>query len=171
MQQGPWWLAGVLGAAGLMVMLEPQALTPATALLTLIVGLAAGTLMADQRLAPSLATRLQALAGGALIAALYGAWHRLLAPLAAAPDTLGVADPRLWLVLTLFVGLFLLHSLLALRPQSSLARTLYPHFFAGLYLDELFTRFTLQLWPQPSLRRHKNPLPRTDALTDPGVTP
>ena len=33
------------------------------------------------------------------------------------------------------------------RPQGRLARGLYPWLFAGLYLDELFTRLTFWLWP------------------------
>ena len=32
-------------------------------------------------------------------------------------------------------------------PQGALARWLYPRLFAGLYLDELFTRLTFRLWP------------------------
>jgi NAD(P)H-quinone oxidoreductase subunit 5 len=33
------------------------------------------------------------------------------------------------------------------RPQGTLARKLYPWLFAGLYLDELFTRLTFRVWP------------------------
>jgi NAD(P)H-quinone oxidoreductase subunit 5 len=32
-------------------------------------------------------------------------------------------------------------------PRGALARGLYPWLFAGLYLDELFTRLTFRLWP------------------------
>lgn len=33
------------------------------------------------------------------------------------------------------------------RPDGRLARELQPLLFAGLYLDELFTRVTFRLWP------------------------
>ena len=32
-------------------------------------------------------------------------------------------------------------------PRGALAHGLYPTLFAGLYLDELFTRMTFRLWP------------------------
>jgi NAD(P)H-quinone oxidoreductase subunit 5 len=45
------------------------------------------------------------------------------------------------------VALFLAHSWLRQRPNSSFALWLYPRAFAGFYLDELFTRLTFRLWP------------------------
>ncbi len=46
-----------------------------------------------------------------------------------------------------FVLLFFLQTVLLMRPLGRLARRLYPWFYAGLYLDELFTRATFRLWP------------------------
>ena len=43
--------------------------------------------------------------------------------------------------------LFLVQGAVRVQPQGALARWLYPKLFAGLYLDELFTRLTFRLWP------------------------
>ncbi len=50
-------------------------------------------------------------------------------------------------VLGCFGLLFVVQGVVRARPQSALARWLYPRLFAGLYLDELFTRLTFRLWP------------------------
>jgi NAD(P)H-quinone oxidoreductase subunit 5 len=51
------------------------------------------------------------------------------------------------MVLVGFALLFGLQAVLQGRPQGSLARSLRPRLFAGLYLDELFTRLTFRIWP------------------------
>ncbi|MEO8545869.1 MAG: NADH-quinone oxidoreductase subunit L [Burkholderiaceae bacterium] len=50
-------------------------------------------------------------------------------------------------VLGCFGLLFVVQGAVRARPQGALARWLYPRLFAGLYLDELFTRLTFRLWP------------------------
>ena len=50
-------------------------------------------------------------------------------------------------VLGCFGLLFVVQGAVRARPQGALARGLYPWLFAGLYLDELFTRLTFRLWP------------------------
>jgi NAD(P)H-quinone oxidoreductase subunit 5 len=50
-------------------------------------------------------------------------------------------------VLGCFGLLFLVQGAVRARPHGALARWLYPRLFAGLYLDELFTRLTFRLWP------------------------
>jgi NAD(P)H-quinone oxidoreductase subunit 5 len=50
-------------------------------------------------------------------------------------------------VIAAFVVLFLVQGAVRAKPLGSLARSLYPTLFAGLYLDELFTRLTFRLWP------------------------
>ena len=50
-----------------------------------------------------------------------------------------------------FVVLFVVQMLLECRPRGAFARELQPRLFAGLYLDEYFTRITFRLWP-PRLR-------------------
>ena len=64
------------------------------------------------------------------------------APAGAAPHPGLVA----W-VLACFGVLFVVQGAVRTRPQGALARRLYPALFAGLYLDEWFTRLTFRLWP------------------------
>jgi NAD(P)H-quinone oxidoreductase subunit 5 len=46
-----------------------------------------------------------------------------------------------------FMLLFLISATVSVWPQGRFAQRLQPHLFAGLYLDELFTRFTFRIWP------------------------
>ena len=62
------------------------------------------------------------------------------------------------LVVLGFVGLFAVKSTLRMRPDGRLARALYPWLFAGLYLDERFTRLTFRVWP-PRLPQQPAALP------------
>ena len=50
-------------------------------------------------------------------------------------------------VLLCFALLFALQSLIRAKPHGRVASGLYPWFYAGLYLDEWFTRITFRLWP------------------------
>jgi len=50
-------------------------------------------------------------------------------------------------VLGCFGMLFVVQGAVRAQPHGALARSLYPWLFAGLYLDELFTRLTFRLWP------------------------
>lgn len=60
--------------------------------------------------------------------------------------------PGNWLIAGVgFVLLFTVQLVLECRPHGRLARKLQPQLFAGLYLDELFTRMTFWLWP-PQLK-------------------
>ncbi len=52
----------------------------------------------------------------------------------------------IWVV-ACFALLFVLQSLIRARPHGSVASSLYPWFYAGLYLDEWFTRTTFRIWP------------------------
>lgn len=98
------------------------------------------------------------LAGG--VALLYGFWHQLF------EGRLGLGVPavldglRMAIPLVLFSALFVLQSWLAAYPQGRLARALYPHVFAGFYLDEAYTRLVARLWPLARTpRRHAASLP------------
>ena len=73
--------------------------------------------------------------------AVFGRWLGV-DNIAATPSMALVA----W-VLCCFVLLFVVQGAVRTRPQGALARSLYPWLFAGLYLDELFTRLTFRLWP------------------------
>ena len=61
-----------------------------------------------------------------------------------------------------FLALFVVQGTLRARPQGALARRLYPALFAGLYLDELFTRLTFRVWPA---RLPAPPAARTQSQT------
>ena len=65
------------------------------------------------------------------------------------PETVG-ATPSMALVawvLCCFGLLFVVQGAVRARPHGAVARGLYPWLFAGLYLDELFTRLTFRVWP------------------------
>jgi NAD(P)H-quinone oxidoreductase subunit 5 len=71
----------------------------------------------------------------------------------------GATTIGLWMTAIGFAGLFGLRTVLQRRPQGSLARRLHPWLFAGLYLDEFFTKLTFRLWP-PRRPRAPRTLPR-----------
>lgn len=116
--------------------------------LAALVSLSLVPLLARKMTGPLATIAVAARVGGVVL--LYVGGHaaaaRLLAPHAAASNALG------WALVGLgFAGLFALKTALQTRPQGRLASRLYPWLFAGLYLDELFTRLTFRLWP-PRLR-------------------
>ena len=95
------------------------------------------------------AAAVAARSGGVVL--LYAGWHAAAALLM--PSPLGASNPLGWvLVGTGFVGLFAVKTTLEMLPAGCLARALHPWLFAGLYLDERFTRFTFRVWP-PRLQR------------------
>lgn len=62
----------------------------------------------------------------------------------------------IWLSVVL-ISLFALSMLIRLFPHARQTQTLYRWLFSGLYLDEIMTRLTLQLWPvilRPKLYRN-----------------
>lgn len=62
-----------------------------------------------------------------------------------------------WLM-ALVLALFILTVQIRVFPQAKQTQTLYRWLFSGLYLDEMMTRLTLQLWPvvlRPKLQHNK----------------
>ena len=55
--------------------------------------------------------------------------------------------PAIGFVIVSFLGVFTLQAIVQSRPAGSIARRLYPAFYAGLFLDEIFTRITFRIWP------------------------
>jgi NAD(P)H-quinone oxidoreductase subunit 5 len=51
------------------------------------------------------------------------------------------------MVVTVFALLYLVQAIVRKAPSGQLASVLYPWFYAGLYMDELFTRVTFRIWP------------------------
>ena len=56
-------------------------------------------------------------------------------------------------VMVCFALLFGAQSLIRARPHGAVASRLYPWFYAGLYLDEWFTRLTFRIWPAKLARK------------------
>ena len=82
------------------------------------------------------------------VASVYFALHHFAAIWLGTSARPPLASPGLWSwVLLCFGALFVLQTWIRSRPQSRLARRLYPWFYAGLYLDEWFTRLSFRVWP------------------------
>lgn len=90
---------------------------------------------------------LAGLAGSTVVALAYFKLHALFSGGLGASGA-GTAGPALvgW-VLVCFGLLFVVQGAVRVWPHGALARWLYPTLFAGLYLDELFTRLTFRVWP------------------------
>lgn len=143
-------VALALGAVTVLVagMQSVDALSPAdqlsVAVLGLLVGLSMvpllGTRASGAAMSASLAGRMSA------IVLLYAGWHAAAAQLL--PSPVQGSHTTSWMLVALgFIGLFAVKSALRMFPDGQLARALYPHLFAGLSLDERFTRLTFRLWP------------------------
>jgi len=140
-------LAAVIAALGVAVLREvgwaqPGAL--AVPVLAVLVGLALVPLLtgttADLGSTAALALRVSG------VVLLYVGWHAGAARLM--PAHVESASALAWAVVGAgFVGLFAVKTTLQLRPAGRMARALYPWLFAGLYLDERFTRLTFRVWP------------------------
>lgn len=147
---GRWLLGGVAGLGLMATAALAWGLGPADApamwAVGGILGLALAPLLAGTPSAEGWRARLAGPAAAAAVAlacfGLHALFSGLLVP--AAPP----AEP--WLVawvLVVFAGVFCVQGAVRARPQGALSRRLYPWLFAGLYLDELFTRLSLRLWP------------------------
>jgi NAD(P)H-quinone oxidoreductase subunit 5 len=89
---------------------------------------------------------------------LYIGWHAVAAQLM--PSHVGASNALGWILVGAgFVGLFAVKSTLQMIPDGRVARALYPWLFAGLYLDERFTRLTFRVWPPRLQQRSEAPLP------------
>ncbi|MFO0933901.1 MAG: NADH-quinone oxidoreductase subunit L [Planctomycetota bacterium] len=97
------------------------------------------------------------------VSALYLAWHAVFSGLGALPMDAGPSGVGLGVAVGAFSALFVVQLVLQLRPAGRLARALQPSLFAGLYLDELFTRMTFRLWPP-------GPSPRTATVALPTLS-
>ncbi|MCY7369579.1 MAG: NADH-quinone oxidoreductase subunit L [Polaromonas sp.] len=147
------WLLGalvgmvVVAAAALVWGFSP-AKAPALWALGGILSLALAPLLAGPMLRAGGWWRLAGLAGAFAVALAYFGLHAVFSrwlsteSIGAAPSMALVA----W-VLCCFGLLFVVQGAVRARPQGALARSLYPWLFAGLYLDELFTRLTFRVWP------------------------
>jgi NAD(P)H-quinone oxidoreductase subunit 5 len=63
------------------------------------------------------------------------------------PFNLEQQRPLLIFCAICFALLYGIQMIVRLKPMGAFASALYPWLYAGLYLDELFTRATFRLWP------------------------
>lgn len=78
-----------------------------------------------------------------------GIFQRMVPEVAAGPTQRAL----LLLPLISFLALFWIQAAVRVRPMGGIATRLYPWFYAGFYLDELFTRATFRLWPAKPVAR------------------
>jgi NAD(P)H-quinone oxidoreductase subunit 5 len=147
------WLLGaavgmlLVGSAALVWGFSP-AQAPALWALGGILSLALAPLVAGSVLRGAGLWSLAGLGGAFAVALAYFGLHALFGRVLGAEAAGNAPGPVLvaW-VLGCFGLLFIVQGAVRAQPQGALARGLYPWLFAGLYLDELFTRLTFRLWP------------------------
>ena len=126
----------------------PLALEPTLWVLSFVVCLAMVPLLSAQALRVGGAWPLALVFASFAVASVYFALHHFASLWLGVSARPPLASPGLmaWVVLS-FGALFVLQTWIRSRPQSRLARGLYPWFYAGLYLDEWFTRLSFRIWP------------------------
>jgi NAD(P)H-quinone oxidoreductase subunit 5 len=140
-------VAACVAGGHALIAAEPS---PTLVPLTIVLGLSVSPLIV-RALEGGPRVLLGAVGFGAGAGVLYVAGHEVagrLLPIAEPPSM-----PLTWIIVIVgFAVLFGVQLVLDARPGGRLARALQPRLFAGLYLDEVFTRMTFRLWP-PRLRR------------------
>lgn len=122
-------------------------LTPAAVVVTTI-GLTASLLpmfvrASDFGLRRLFSTALAGVALTAFFAGVHGATEFVWASCRSTPSPVAA-----WIIAGAgFATLLLTQTMLTCRPHGLLARELHPLLFGGLYLDEIFTRVSLRIWP------------------------
>jgi NAD(P)H-quinone oxidoreductase subunit 5 len=136
----------VVAAAALAWGLQPAA-EPAIWAMGGILALALAPLLTGPLLRAGVLGALLGLAVALVVALAYFGLHAVFSGWLGVAGA-GQASPALvgW-VLASFGLLFGVQGAVRVRPRGALAHWLYPTLFAGLYLDELFTRLTFRLWP------------------------
>ncbi len=119
---------------------------PAVWALGAVMIFALGSLIAGAPRGDAAAAARVAAAAVALAFAYFG-WHAFFRTLLPPPASAVVVAPRIAVVWVAFGALFAVQVALQARPTGRLARALYPRLYAGLYLDEAFTRLTFRVWP------------------------
>jgi NAD(P)H-quinone oxidoreductase subunit 5 len=121
---------------------------PALWAMAAIVSLALAPLLTARALRMGGLWPLAVLAAAFGVAFTYFGLHHVFALWVDLPETAKSVNAfNIAWVMVCFAGLFALQSLIRARPRGTVARSLYPWFYAGLYLDEWFTRLTFRIWP------------------------
>ncbi len=115
--------------------------------LAAIVSLAIAPLLTAQALSIKGLWPLSLMLGAFGVAFVYFGLHRVFGWLVDMPQTSAVNTFDIAWVMLCFALLFVMQCLIRARPHGTVASRLYPWFYAGLYLDEWFTRMTFRIWP------------------------
>lgn len=109
-----------------------------------------------------LAGTLGAVSLASAISLLYFGYEALFHKLIPLEDFKAAPHSALFfLVIVCFALLYGIQTAVRLNPVGSFATALYPWLYAGLYLDEAFTRTTFRIWPA---KREVHGTPRRDAI-------
>lgn len=166
------WLAsavvgvGIVAAAALAWGLRP-AEAPALWAVSAVLALALAPLLAGPLLRAGGAWVLAGALGSFAVALAYFGLHLLFAQWLATPATSNMGLVA-W-VIGCFVVLFIVQGAVRARPHGTLSRKLYPWLFAGLYLDEVFTRLTFRVWPARLPAKPAAPQPILPEVRTPGA--
>ncbi len=118
---------------------------PALWAVSAVLALALVPLLAGPLLRAGGAWMVAGVAGAFAVALIYFGLHLLFKQWLGAPAAANMGLVA-W-VIGCFGVLFVVQGAVRARPQGALSRRLYPWLFAGLYLDEVFTRLTFRVWP------------------------
>jgi NAD(P)H-quinone oxidoreductase subunit 5 len=166
------WLAsalvgvGIVAAAALAWGIRP-ADEPALWAVTAILALALTPLLAGPMLRAGGLWSLAGIAGAFAVALAYFGLHLVFRHWVGAPTPVNLGLVA-W-VIGCFALLFIVQGAVRARPQGALARQLYPWLFAGLYLDEFFTRLTFRMWPARVPAKPAAPQPILPKAREPGA--
>ena len=136
----------MVAAAGLLWGVSVGSLT-AVWMLAAIVALAIAPLLTAQALRLKGLWPLGMMLGAFGVALTYFGLHHVFGWFVDAAQVSTVNRFNLVWVLLCFALLFVMQCLILARPHGAVASRLYPLFYAGLYLDEWFTRITFRIWP------------------------
>lgn len=158
---GSGCLGLLVATCGTLQWQQHSKIDPATLFCIAIAGLAIAVFLAAIPSARSIGNSLLFLASALGIIVVYFGYDKLFRSLFIVPaNTLSNHRNTLIFAATCFALLYILQGSLRARPLGRFAAALYPWFYAGLYLDELFTRATFRLWPA---RRPREKTPLRDA--------
>ena len=115
--------------------------------LAIILSLAIAPLLTAQALCLKGLWPLGMMLGAFSVAFAYFGLHHVFGLLVNVPLRSSASTFDLLWVMTCFALLFALQCLIRAQPHGAVASSLYPWFYAGLYLDEWFTRLTFRIWP------------------------
>lgn len=166
-------ICGLLAAsAGAMLWQHHAHVNTGTMLCITIAGLALAELFAAMISTRSMAASLLLIVLALGVSALYFGYDRIFQWAVPIPTSV-IPQQRVLLTFSAgcFVLLYCLQTMVRLKPLGRVATWLYPWFYAGLYLDELFTRTTFRLWPANRISNVTPPRDATQPFEAEGVRP